>query len=316
MTKLLYIISLGHSGSTLLDILTGTIPGVFSTGECVWFPWQLHRDGGVCELGQDICSCGKKFSECETWVKVVTTLSQKVGYNVYDDPFHFKITMFHSQRYNGKSTFSEKLLRASCIRFMQFYYPFFLSKFFSHLVREEVINSWLLFDTISETIGSKCIVDSSKSITRMKFLHKERPNDVFVAVLIRDILGVAASAAKRGEDPINQAKAWVDYYKRAFRILKKTRNLKFIIVEYEKLAKNPLEIRNKLAKFLELDELQGPVRINTREHHLVAGNPMRYKGLTSIRYDDSWKNIITGDYKDKINKLKVDFVSKLRVLEK
>ncbi len=105
MTKLLYILSAGHSGSTLLDILVGTIPGVFSTGECFYFPWQLHRDGGVCELGQDICSCGKKFSECETWVKVVTTLSQKVGYNVYADPFRFKVRMFNNQAYLKKPTF-------------------------------------------------------------------------------------------------------------------------------------------------------------------------------------------------------------------
>ena len=38
-TKLLYIVSLGHSGSTLLDLLSGTIKGVFSMGEAHFLSW-------------------------------------------------------------------------------------------------------------------------------------------------------------------------------------------------------------------------------------------------------------------------------------
>jgi hypothetical protein len=30
--KLLYITSMGHSGSTLLDLLCGSVPGIFSKG--------------------------------------------------------------------------------------------------------------------------------------------------------------------------------------------------------------------------------------------------------------------------------------------
>ncbi|MFW5804266.1 MAG: hypothetical protein ACOCWG_03435 [bacterium] len=40
MAKLIYIISTGHSGSTLLDILLGTFNNVFSTGEFRYFTWQ------------------------------------------------------------------------------------------------------------------------------------------------------------------------------------------------------------------------------------------------------------------------------------
>jgi len=316
MPKLLYILSAGHSGSTLLDILAGTVPGIFSTGECEWFPWQLYRNGGVCELGQDVCSCGEKFSECETWVKVVTALSQKVGYDVYGDPFRFKIKIFSNQGYNKDSTFSERLFKASCIRFMQFYYPIYLRNFFSHLARKEVNNSWFLFDTISEKIGARCIVDSSKDIMRMKFLHEKRPNDVYAVLLIRDILGVSASAVKRGGDPLVEARDWFNLYTRIFRILRKTDNLKIINVLYEELAENPQKIRNKIARFLDINAPKQPVRIDTREHHLVAGNPMRYTGKISIKYDDSWKKVLEGDIIDKINTIKVKFAPILKELQK
>ena len=49
--KLIYIVAAGHSGSTLLDMLIGSIPGVFSTGELNHLPWQLSRTPGVYTRG-------------------------------------------------------------------------------------------------------------------------------------------------------------------------------------------------------------------------------------------------------------------------
>ena len=198
---------------------------------------------------------------------------------------------------------------------MQFYYPSYIRNVFSHLAQKEVNNSWLLFDTISETAGYSCIVDSSKEIMQMKFLHEKRPNDVHVVVLIRDILGVSASAVKRGKDPLVEAKEWVHHYTQTLRILKKTSNLKIIVVFYEELAEHPQKIRDKIARFLGINVPKEPVRIDTRENHLVAGNPMRYKGRISIRYDDSWKNVLEEGIIDKINTMKVEFAPILKELQ-
>jgi hypothetical protein len=149
----------------------------------------------------------------------------------------------------------------------------------------------------------------------MKFLHEKRPNDLYVAVLIRDILGVSASAVKRGMDPFAAAREWIHYYTQTLRILKKTSNLKIIVVFYEELAEHPQKIHDKIARFLRINVPKGPVRIDTREHHLVAGNPMRYKGRISIRYDDSWKNVLEGGIIDKINTMKVEFAPILKELQ-
>ncbi len=121
MTKIISILSAGHSGSTLADILIGTIPGVFSTGECVYFPWQLYRNGGMCQLGQDVCSCGKQFSECKAWAKVVANLSKQVGFDIYKEPFRFPMAMYKNQRYDRPICLIDRVMRAVLIRLMQYY---------------------------------------------------------------------------------------------------------------------------------------------------------------------------------------------------
>ena len=88
-----------------------------------------------------------------------------------------------------------------------------------------------------------------------------------------------------------------------------------IVIPYEELAKKLQEIRAKLARFLGLAEQGELIKIDTREHHLVAGNPMRYKGQISIRYDDSWKNVLEGGIIDKINTMKVEFAPILKELQ-
>jgi len=44
MKKIVYILSVGHSGSTLLDMLLGQFPNIFSTGELKHLTWQLYRE--------------------------------------------------------------------------------------------------------------------------------------------------------------------------------------------------------------------------------------------------------------------------------
>ena len=123
MTKIISIISKGHSGSTLCDILTGSLPRVFSTGECVYFPWQLSRNGGMCELGQDFCSCGAKFSECNIWSKVIGSISQRVGFDILESPYHFPMAMYKNQIYRQPMTKVDRIMRGILSRMLQYFPP-------------------------------------------------------------------------------------------------------------------------------------------------------------------------------------------------
>ena len=85
MVNLIYIVSPGHSGSTLLDMLLGSLPGVFSLGECTYLPWQLYRNGKVVAKGR-VEKPGLRGSYARiTWLaegeRVERGLAARVVYN-------------------------------------------------------------------------------------------------------------------------------------------------------------------------------------------------------------------------------------------
>lgn len=55
------------------------------------------------------------------------------------------------------------------------------------------------------------------------------------------------------------------------------------------LAGEPDMVRNTLANFIGTDGTDGNSQINTKDMHIVAGNPMRFKGIIDIKYDDRWR---------------------------
>ncbi len=109
--SLLYILSAGHSGSTLLDLLAGTIPGVFSTGEVVHLPWQTHRDGRMCELHQDVCTCGAPFRQCPVWGEVIDRVGERLNLEVRADPMRLKTHVLTTQEYRKAILLPYRLAR-------------------------------------------------------------------------------------------------------------------------------------------------------------------------------------------------------------
>ncbi len=66
MAKIIYISGLGHSGSTILDMSLGTLPGVTGLGEVKSLLDPRTRNVHYASY----CSCGKKATECEFWKKL------------------------------------------------------------------------------------------------------------------------------------------------------------------------------------------------------------------------------------------------------
>lgn len=72
-SKIIYIAGLGHSGSTILDMSLGTLPGVVGLGELK----TLMDDHSRARHYTSICSCGKKATECIVWKDVPSLLEGK-----------------------------------------------------------------------------------------------------------------------------------------------------------------------------------------------------------------------------------------------
>lgn len=93
MADLVYIVSPGHSGSTALTMLLGQIEGFFASGELMFLPWQLQRNGKTGDPLEDLtlCTCGKSFRECDVWSKVIPQ-------DAFDDPYrNFQLSFIEKQ---------------------------------------------------------------------------------------------------------------------------------------------------------------------------------------------------------------------------
>lgn len=111
--KIILIISTGHSGSTLLDLIAGTLPGVMSTGELIWLPWQTWRDGKKCTATpkQDICTCLKTFKECPAWSRVLKNISGETGKDITNDPLSYDTSFLRNKKYTKKKYYRLRILR-------------------------------------------------------------------------------------------------------------------------------------------------------------------------------------------------------------
>ena len=301
MAKLIYIISDSFSGSTLLDIVCGTVPGVFSMGEIVFLPWELHRDrneSNPCPEGW--CSCLKKYSCCPTWTKILAALKDRLGYDVYQNPYRFQIGFLPRRRDHRFEMPGEIIFRHMLFPFLQRKSSFSLAnRLIAAKYRWTADNSWILFDTIAETYGVTHVVDSTKCPVRMNLLRDIRPSDISVILLVRDVRGVAHSCKKRGKDPVAAARQWTIFYQCTLRILERSKQ-SYLLIRYEDLARDPLSERQRIATFIGKSNVDGQIDVDTRDHHLVGGNSMRYKGKLQIKPSEDWRDELPANLKQTI----------------
>ena len=308
MAKVIYITADGHSGSTLFDMVCGTIPGVFSLGEITHFSWELYKDqneNATSAAGR--CSCLQKFNACAAWSKILNALNKKVGYDVYENPYRFALGFASPLKKHAfflgtaRRAIASKSLYSAGSHLVSARYP------------TSAANSWLLYDTISEVCGVTHVVDSSKIIVRLNMLHRMRPSDTRVVVLVRDVRGIAGSAQGRSRDPIAAVRQWYWFYERVFRTLRNAQT-DWLLVKYEDVCRNPAKERRRVAEFAGIGNVRGACRVDTREHHLVAGNRVRYKGKLEIKETD-WRRNVSADLEARVLKIAARLFREYPILE-
>lgn len=66
----IYVAGLGHSGSTLLELLLASHPDVVGLGE-VGLQVEMLLQNDPARIGQEVCSCGIPWRECGFWGELV-----------------------------------------------------------------------------------------------------------------------------------------------------------------------------------------------------------------------------------------------------
>jgi hypothetical protein len=299
MAKAIHILSPGHSGSTLLDLIMGSIDGCFSTGELTYLPYQLHLgqdmpqtvSAGEAPTVQAVCTCLKSFRSCPAWSRIISRLSERLGFDIWADPMRLRIALLRPSRY-GQSRGREWLAwsRHALGRHLQRAAP---DSHLAGLQRRSwgrvIEANWALYEVICEAAASRCVVDSSKDIVRTVMMQAARPGDIRVLLLVRDIRGNVRSQMRKGMDADAAIAHWLKFYRRSVKVLESVAGLEWTAVKYEWLTGQTQAARMYLANFAGVDAPADDVAIDTTDYHLVAGNRMRFRGEIEIRHDLSWQ---------------------------
>ena len=169
--KVLYIVGVGRSGSTLLERMLGAVPGSVNAGELNAIFSRVARQ-------DQRCGCGEPFSACAFW--------QAVG----------------DRAFGGWGSVTERMadLQPRVVR--QRYVPRLASGVTGATYRRE-LDEYLdvhhrLYGAIAAVSGAEVVVDASKSTAQLFALRRIEDLDLRVVNLVRDSRGVANSWSKSG----------------------------------------------------------------------------------------------------------------------
>ena len=247
--RVLYIAGNGHSGSTLLDIIIGSSPEIFSAGELGY----ITRD----TIFDEKCSCGEKIAQCDLWVPVIKKWQTKTSISLSD----YKKLRWKFER----NMASFRVLKNS----------FLPSKSFIQYCEATLA----LFEAIQEETGKDIIVDSTKLPQRIPVLKKIV--DLKVVHICRDAKGVLNSAKKSAKKDIN---AGIETDIPTRRTTKTLAEWTFVNMSTYLFTRGVPTYKVKYKRYLKdlktLEAIDDSILINKSHFstpHMLAGNILRLK---------------------------------------
>lgn len=279
--RILYVAGAGRSGSTLLGMVLGALPGCTHVGELrhVW-------ERGVLE--NRLCGCGAAFSDCPFWTAV------------------------GERAFGGWSTDDARAqVRRLWATGRQRHFPLVATGLGPARFRAEARVYGELQERVYAAVAAVCgtpvIVDTSKSPIYALTLRAQAL-DVRVIHLVRDSRAVAYSWTRTkatGDSskteymptfhPGHSTLTWISNNVAIDAVA--LRGLRPRVLRYEHLVSAPArELERSVADLLPetaraaLPDLADP-EFAAGTQHTVAGNPMRMRtGPLKLRLDDAWRS--------------------------
>lgn len=284
MPQVLYVGSWGRSGSTLLDLMLGQIPGFFSVGELRYL-WER----GLSQ--RQLCGCGALVPECPFWTAV---LEEAFGNTGRVDPGEM-LSLW--RRVDGLTRVP--LLAAP-------WQPPSLRKDLQAF-RDVLAQVYQAVATVS---GASKVVDSSKYAAYGLLLAGVPHENLLLLHLVRDSRAVAYSWRRRKlmpevttetrymavKAPWRSAVFWM-LENLALELLRR-RSRPSARLRYDDLTSDPQQTLGASLAALGIEEDLQFLRTRTLHlgpNHLVAGNPLRFRrGELTIEPDLEWLTALEG----------------------
>jgi hypothetical protein len=282
--KVAYIGGTGRSGSTLLDLMLGALPGFVAVGELARL-WDRGLRENV------LCGCREHFLDCPFWGAV------------------------GESAFGGWSTLgSDELVAlrpphiARVRHFPQLLAPRLRTPELTAGLRRYADRTTAVYRAIADVSGCRVVVDSSKSVGHAFLLARLPGLDARVIHLVRDSRGVAHSWQRLVVRPeIVGERATLNIWsptRASVEWLAQNGSYHFVPllgipclrVRYETLVRSPRSEFERLLRHLDervdasalefLDRRELPAHAN----HTLSGNPLRFqRGELPLRIDDEWR---------------------------
>jgi hypothetical protein len=300
-SKLAYILTASHSGSTLLALLLGSHPKMCTVGEL--------KLGRIEDRDNYLCSCRAPLVRCSFW--------QAVGEGMQRRGEKFSPDDAGTDFRTGSSPYVARLLR-----------PLYRG-LTTEVVRDSLLTlspRWramypaiqkrnaALVESVLELSGSDVIVDSSKTGLRLKYLRRNEALDVRAIRLVRDGRAVALAHMEPGQfadaiDPKlrgggtgnsrsqvmsmqSAALLWRRSNEEGDAIVAAMPPRAYLQVRYEELCSDPKRVLNEICDFLEVERADSWNDFRKAEQHVV-GNGMRLDTRSEIVLDDRWRSALS-----------------------
>ncbi len=281
--NVIYILSNGRSGSTLLDLLLGAHPRLWTLGEAHMLPWEVR-------WGRP-CGCGEPHEECFFWKGLLEQIPL--------EGLRWPIEHFRGgPRSNGK-----------VLRWAQL--PGMLegraSGRWAQAAEAYGEANARYFSTVLEAArgfkdpGVDWLVDASKDPYRLLWLESSGMFNIHVVHLFKDPRAFVFSMTK-GLLPSAHRKVarftgrWLFENSLYSLMGERTFGDRMIHIPYEDLASDPEGTLEKIGARFGIEMPEGlPEVFRTADSHGVSGNPMRWES-SSVRLDQKWKTKLPGHY--------------------
>jgi len=267
--KVLYIAGLGHSGSTLIDLILGSSKNAFSLGEIEFFEdyyFERKKLKNVCHPSNN-CLCGKNLKKCKFWSPIIN-----------DDRINSLFPYIPLKGERKKMVFNT-FFGVPKISFGKF-------------SDEEFYKDILIQANKIKNNNVDILIDSSKDFRRLSYLSKLKSIDLHVIHLVRDSRGVVSSNIK-WNNRWHYALFYWFFMNCLFKLFirKNIPKSKSLMLSYDMFAMQPDKYLKILVDKFGLDiNLDTYINdVNKEKFHQVGGNPINFKKIDRIKYDRSWK---------------------------